>query len=178
MLQNCLFHEAFYFEFSLSPTGSVILPNGYSQSAPTRQEGSWNANEALSFMNLRGKLRSRGETILSTTQIITEEESPPNGLPKDSGMLLEPLGKNGTESKPGPSRLRAPSNLAQSLASIPEGSSVVESASVITDCSPSDYAKSNNGKILTCTCPPDADLPELNLREFRYGYYLCHVFIW
>ena len=165
------------FEYSLPPTVSGILPKGYSQSAPTTQEGSWNANEALSFMNLRGKLRSRGETILSTTQIITEEESPTNSLPKDSGMLLEPLGKHGAESKPGPSRLRAPSNIVQSLASIPEVASVVESTSVITDSSPSDYAKSNNGRILTCTCPPDADLPELNLREFRYDCYVYHICI-
>lgn len=25
----------------------------------------------------------------------------------------------------------------------------------------------NSGKMLTCLCPPDADLPNLNLRDFR-----------
>ena len=25
----------------------------------------------------------------------------------------------------------------------------------------------NSGKMLTCLCPPDADLPNLNLKDFR-----------
>ena len=65
------------------------------------------------------------------------------------------------------SKIKAP---VATLSPVPEKSILLDdmSGEKANDHSPTDYPKyGNSGKILTCHCPPDADLPNLNLREFR-----------
>ena len=62
------------------------------------------------------------------------------------------------------------------LAAVPEKTALMEegngSGSTEKDSHATNDASSypkyeNTGKMLTCLCPPDADLPNLNLRDFR-----------
>jgi len=137
----------------------VNFSNDYSQSAPAKPGISWNASEALSFLNLKGKLRSRGDTITSTT---TEEINVDKNI--KTPLCSQ---RNETIASERPLLAKSPA-----LSLIPEKGSTMEEN---PDCSPVDYLRSNNiGKMMTCNCPPDAYLPDINLREFSAFELLQH----
>ena len=154
-----------YYRCSRSSTdaaASSSIPRNYSHSAPVKRDSSWNTSEVAAgiFFNLKGILRSRADTILS-------------GSPSDKELIL---GENYGGLSPQSSIIEARRNsrsrgLSPFLSPVPEKTPMLEESNNERsgDHSPTDFSRhTSGGKILTCHCPPDADLPNLNLREFRY----------
>lgn len=148
-------------------------PSEFSQSTPVKQSSSWNTSEALSFFNLR-RLRSRGDAVSNISHSPSDGGTPPTEI-----ACGEPACSfSRRKSSGGDSRLvlrRGTSTLFNITAS--EKASLLEESGGDRpgDQSPTDYVSySSSGKILTCHCPPDADLPNLNLREFSAFELLDH----
>lgn len=161
--------------FSRNSSAQCTGPSEFSQSTPVKQSSSWNTSEALSFFNLR-RLRSRGDAVSNISHSPSDGGTPPTEI-----ACGEPACSfSRRKSSGGDSRLvlrRGTSTLFNITAS--EKASLLEESGGDRpgDQSPTDYVSySSSGKILTCHCPPDADLPNLNLREFRLvNLLLCNA---
>lgn len=144
------------------------MPKNYSQSAPEKQESGWSAQEVLSFLNLRSILR-RGDAIMNMPTSPTNSES---GTPPKDGELGDSFSESPPQQTSIMESFRRPSHVTnpvsqETMPIIDEGTTPAPNERS-GDHSPTDFPKyGNTSKMLTCHCPPDADFPYLNLREFR-----------
>lgn len=135
------------------------------------KQESWNASELLSFLNLKGRPRSRAElTILNVSPSNSDScGTPPKDLLFDKTSIDVPCSSSTKESIVDGYREQKLRISAPILPSVPEKSAEeILTPEKIFELSQAEYPKyGSSGKMLTCHCPPDADLPNLNLREFR-----------
>eukprot|EP00111_Clytia_hemisphaerica_P006364 TCONS_00018439-protein len=159
---------------------SSSAPKNYSHSAPAKQESSgWsgNAYEVLSFLNLKGILRSRGgggETpiVHPGSESNSEAGTPPHkdGVLGDSFSTTPPShGSSIAMEAVGPSQRRG-SRVSASQAH--ENTPMLDESHGTDHQDPSKFAHAT--KMLTCQCPPDAVFDYLNLKEFSAFELLDH----
>jgi len=163
--------------YSAGHSGSISssVPKNYSHSAPTKQEPtgwSFSAYEVLSFLNLRGILRSRGGDTASalTNGAGSGSNSEAGTPPNKDGVLNErfsttPLSQTSISLEATVTSQRRGSRVSTTVAH--EATPMLEEGAQGVN-HPDMPKYGHSAKMLTCHCPPDADFPYLNLKEFRF----------